>query len=315
MERISIKKKIDQLIISHKIEKNEQISSVEFDIVNKAEIPALLPVQLHRSLIGKEFRFVVKDYIDLRSFLKSDIRFDLFAEIVLQIVDALQDCEAHGIRCGNLELSSDLSFYDYSKRQVRLIYWPLISLEEYPNISAFFLELGSLYTSRGNDCDYRLRYLKFFDSRAKFDLESFKQHVNLLLKKKEEGQGGSSFDVRKKNGINADKIAGLSPTVGLRTASLQRMSDQTMIYISRYPFSIGRNAMFCDYAIEDNHYISKKHITILMRNGEAYIRDNSSANGTFLNGTRIPPNAETKLLSGARIRIGNEDFTFHTSDG
>lgn len=44
MERISIKKKIDRLVITHKIEKNEQISPMELDIINKGGIPALLPI-------------------------------------------------------------------------------------------------------------------------------------------------------------------------------------------------------------------------------------------------------------------------------
>lgn len=313
MEHISVKKKIDRLIITHKIEKNEQISSMELDIINKAEIPALLPVHIRRSITGKKFRFVVQNYTDLRSFLKSDIRFELFAQIILQLIDTLLSCESHGIRCGNLELSSDLSFYDYSKRQVHLICWPLISLSAYSNASSFFMELGSIYTSKGHDSDYRLRYLQFFDSRAKFELDGFKQHLETLLNQWKEEQSACSSGFGGK--VVSKRPVDIPPTVGLRTASIQRVSAQTTIHVSRYPFSIGRKAEFCDYAIEDNQYISKRHVTILLKNGQAYIRDNGSANGTFLNGIRLHPNTEVELPSGACFKIGNEDFIFYAAGG
>lgn len=308
MERISIKKKIDRLVITHKIEKNEQISSMELDIINKGEIPALLPIQLRRQVFGKEFRFVVQNYVDLRSFLKTSIRFELFVQIVLQIVETLQSCESHGIRCANLELNSDLIFYDYGNRKVRLVYWPLISISTYSNISSFFMGLGSIYTCSKNDSNYRLYYLRFFDSRAKFELEVFKQYLEKLLIQWNDEQVKGSIDYRKK--VVSQKVVDIPPTVGLRTASIQRISTNTTIHITRYPFTIGRKAEFCDYSIEDNFYISKRHVTILLRNGQMYIRDNGSANGTILDGVRLQANIDVELTSGACFRIGNEDFKF-----
>lgn len=311
MEHISVKKKIDRLIITHKIEKNEQINSMELDIINRTEIPALLPVQIHRALTGKEFRFVVQNLTDLRSFLKSDIRFELFAQIVLQIVDTLQACESHGIRCSNLELNCDLSFYDYSQRKVRLVYWPLISLDAYTNIPAYFMELGSIYITRGHDSDYRLEYLKFFDNRAKFDLDGFKIFVEKLMKRWKDGEEPtSSGDNRGKK-----KPEGILPTVGLMNASILRKATQTTIQILRYPFTIGRNSNFCDYAVEDNPYVSKRHVTILLRNGQIYIRDNGSANGTYVDGIRLAAHVDTELQSGAAIQIGKEDFVFYAAGG
>lgn len=312
MEHISVKKKIDRLIITHKIEKTEQINSMELDIINRAEIPALLPVQIQRTLRGKEFRFVVESLTDLRSFLKSDIRFDQFTDIVLQIVDTIQACESHGIRCGNLELNCDLSYYDYNRKKVRMVYWPLISLSEYSNVATYFMELGSVYMTRNHDGDYRLKYLQFFDTRAQFDLERFRQYIESLLKE---------WQAKQINGAAAGEVCGgkrtddIPPTVGLMTSTLHRKSTKTVITISRYPFTIGRHAKFCDYAIEEDSAISKRHVTILLRRGQAYIRDNQSTNGTKLNGVPIIPNTEVELPSGATFRIGKEEFVFFAAGG
>lgn len=310
MEHISIKKKIDRLIITHKIEKTEQINSMELDIISREEIPALLPVQVRRSVSGKSFRFLVQNLIDLRSFMKSDISFGTFAHVVSQTVRALLDCESHGIRCGNLELNSDLAFYDYSRHQVRLICWPLISLTAYSNVPAFFMELGSIYTSNGEDGDYRLRYLQFFDSRAKFDLDTFGQYVASLEKQWLDAQNAESNRT-----VVSHKPADIPPTVGLRTSTIQRLAKNTTINISHYPFTIGRKAEFCDFALEDNPYVSKRHVTILLRHNQTYIRDNGSANGTFLNDKRLPANTEVELQSGATFWIGNEEFAFFAAGG
>lgn len=311
MEHISVKKKIDRLIVTHKIDKTEQVNSMELDIITREEIPALLPVQIRRSISGKAFRFVIQSLIDLRSFLKSDIGFDTFAQIISQTVRALQDCESHGIRCGNLELSSDLAFYDYSRHQVRLICWPLISLSAYSNVPAFFMELGSIYTSAGKDSDYRLRYLEFFNSRAKFDLDAFGKFVESLEKQWRDEQAAED------NGGTGKphKPEGIPPTVGLRTSTIQRLSQKATINITHYPFTLGRKIEFCDYALEDNPYVSKRHVTILLRNNQTYIRDNGSANGTYLNDQRLAANTEVELHSGDTFWIGNEEFAFYAAGG
>lgn len=312
MEHITVKKKIDRLIISHKIDKTEQINSMELDIINRAEIPALLPVQILRTLRGKKIRFVVESLSDLRAYLKSNLQFDHFADIILQIVDTIQACESHGIRCGNLELNCDLSYYDYNHKRVRMIYWPLISLSEYSNVSAYFMELGSVYTTSSYDSEFRMKYLKFFDTRAQFDLERFRQYVEKLTKEWQEKQVGR---VKTEDPYGGKKPDGPGPTVALMTATLHRKSTQNNITISRYPFTIGRIAKFCDYAVEEDGAISKRHVTILLRNGQAYIRDNASTNGTKINGLPIPPNTDVELPSGATFQIGKEEFVFYAAGG
>ena len=309
MEHISIKKKIDRVIIKHKIDKTEQINTMELDIINRGEIPALLPVEIRKSLSGKAFRFVVQSLIDLRSYLKSGIGFDSFAHIVSQIVRALQDCESHGIRSGNLELNCDRAFYDYGRHQVRLICWPLISLSAYSNVPAFFHELGAIYISTDKDSGYRVNYLAFFDSRAKFDLDAFGRFVESLEKqwRDEQNEGHDA-------GTSApSKPDDIPPTVGLRTSTIQRLSQKVTINVTHYPFTLGRMSQFCDYAVEDNPYVSKRHVTILLRNNQTFIRDNGSANGTFLNDTRLPANTEVELHSGDTFWIGNEEFTFYAA--
>lgn len=53
--------------------------------------------------------------------------------------------------------------------------------------------------------------------------------------------------------------------------------------------------------------ISKKHCGIYVRDGQVFVTDYGSTNGTFLNDQ--PITAETQLASGDRLKVGPLDFT------
>lgn len=55
-------------------------------------------------------------------------------------------------------------------------------------------------------------------------------------------------------------------------------------------------------------YISKKHLKIVKDEGNYYLEDLGSANGTFLNGDKVLD--VVKLKNGDRIRIGQIEFLY-----
>jgi pSer/pThr/pTyr-binding forkhead associated (FHA) protein len=62
-----------------------------------------------------------------------------------------------------------------------------------------------------------------------------------------------------------------------------------------------------DILIKDP-FVSKKHFQIVEDEGDYYLEDLNSANGTFLNGERIEDVA--KLSNGDIIKVGNIEFLF-----
>ena len=74
--------------------------------------------------------------------------------------------------------------------------------------------------------------------------------------------------------------------------------------------SIGR-ASDCTIPIKDR-YLSRKHAEIIA-NGQAWIlKDLGSANGTYLNGSRVE--RDETLKAGDRIRLGDTEIVFETSE-
>jgi sigma-B regulation protein RsbU (phosphoserine phosphatase) len=74
--------------------------------------------------------------------------------------------------------------------------------------------------------------------------------------------------------------------------------------------SIGR-ASDCTIPIKDR-YLSRKHAEIVSVDAGWMLKDLGSANGTYLNGTRVE--RDEILKTGDRIRLGDTEIVFETSD-
>jgi pSer/pThr/pTyr-binding forkhead associated (FHA) protein len=68
----------------------------------------------------------------------------------------------------------------------------------------------------------------------------------------------------------------------------------------------GRN---CDIQLQDKKS-SRAHVEILRQDGRYYVRDLESANGTFVNGSKIEPKTDTPLQAGDLVQAGDAQFVF-----
>lgn len=113
--------------------------------------------------------------------------------------------------------------------------------------------------------------------------------------------------------LNAGVVTGETTVLGAASSPephLVRVKNGEQIRISKPVFRIGKEHSYVDYWIGDNAAVSRSHANIISRNGEYFILDTNSTNHTFVNGKMIPKNEETKLTSGAKIRLANEEFEF-----
>ena len=112
-----------------------------------------------------------------------------------------------------------------------------------------------------------------------------------------------------------------SNTSGFRFNISHRFQTSTRLYIEEgvnhgdfydlksESMSIGRKSE-CDIYLEDT-YVSRSHATIVyLGNGNYALRDEDSANGTFLNGKRLKSYQLYVLKNGDRIQICETKFVF-----
>jgi hypothetical protein len=102
----------------------------------------------------------------------------------------------------------------------------------------------------------------------------------------------------------------LSAAAGITQPCLIRTKTGERIVINKPVFRIGKEKSYVDYFVADNTAISRSHCNIHTENGEYFIEDTNSTNHTYVNGKIINSNVKVKLISGDRIRLANEDFTF-----
>lgn len=80
--------------------------------------------------------------------------------------------------------------------------------------------------------------------------------------------------------------------------------------LSNKAFSIGRDKS--NQLIIGDPKVSRFHAVVSFRDGEAYIKDSKSSNGTFVNGERVNPDRATKLKNGDKIKVGTTVIVFYS---
>lgn len=97
-----------------------------------------------------------------------------------------------------------------------------------------------------------------------------------------------------------------------KTIHLTWIDDETgetkIVNINRFPFYMGRKSSENDYAIAKKGF-SRKHMHFEERNGEFFICDDNSTNGTKLNGSKIESGRPVSIKAGDRLGIAG--ITFH----
>lgn len=110
------------------------------------------------------------------------------------------------------------------------------------------------------------------------------------------------LDIRSINFINSDGNAYLKLVNKMDSLPYKIMDS----YSIQDEITLGRHNGN-DIYIKDP-FVSKEHFRIVEDEGEYYLEDLDSANGTYLNKERVED--VVKLLNGDTIRVGNIEFLF-----
>lgn len=110
--------------------------------------------------------------------------------------------------------------------------------------------------------------------------------------------------------IGETTVLSVAPTVAQPNPHLIRCKNNDKINLDKPVFRIGKEKSYVDYFINDNTAVSRSHANIICRDSQYFVMDTNSKNHTYVNGTMIQSNAETKLEHNDKIRFANEDFEF-----
>lgn len=119
--------------------------------------------------------------------------------------------------------------------------------------------------------------------------------------------------------IHAQLWAAFRPAANLKLTLTPTSEESGLepISIAKFPFQIGKaDATFAKFVSESAHgqefeYLSRRHAFIYQRDGQAYVEDLGSSNGTYVDGRRLE-NA-VPLNDGAVVAFGGNHFVYRVS--
>lgn len=94
------------------------------------------------------------------------------------------------------------------------------------------------------------------------------------------------------------------------TPVLYRISTGETIRITKKTFRLGREEASVDYAILNNHAVSRSHVDIIYRDDHYFVFDLGSKNKSYLNNRALPSKYEVEINGGDILKLADEEFEF-----
>ena len=194
---------------------------------------------------------------------------------------------------------SQYIFVDESTMKVKMIYLPVESGNMYVSVSAGQVQayvFDWVKKCIGLSERYTLWITELFSQNHKTLREIYDEVLNMC---------NSSGELEKKEEAITEK-----QTLQLKKLYLYSVNEPVLVQftIDKKDFAIGRDSRQVNGTIVGHPTVGRKHCQILFKDGEYYIEDNSSKNGTFLNGEKLVYGFPEKIPDQARIQIADVIF-------
>lgn len=94
-------------------------------------------------------------------------------------------------------------------------------------------------------------------------------------------------------------------------ASIKNLKTGKVLPLRKTEIYIGTKEEMNDFVVRNNSNVSRRHACISWEDGDYYIQDLQSSNGTFLNNASIDFGNKYKLKDKDKIVLANEEFLFY----
>lgn len=243
--------------------------------------------------------YYVRDFKPL-SGLETSLSQDQMLKIIKNIVKDIVDVRDNGfLSCQKIEFSADKIFIDSKNLRTVLTYVP-ISRKIYSDEVAFedcvrrtLIELVS--NSESIDTENKTVLIN--------ELKNVMQSLDTILEKLSTNEDACSkedntrIDVdKKKETVSVFKLVSTNAPVSLQ------------FIIDKADFLLGRKKAAVDGAIEYNKLVGRVHCRLSLVDGNLFVQDLDSANGTYVNGIKLTGNIPKALNVGDILKLADTEF-------
>ncbi|WP_428909708.1 FHA domain-containing protein [Niallia sp. Krafla_26] len=228
-----------------------------------------------------------------------------FMTVVANLLNAIIEVKNNGfLSYQKIDISLDKIFIHPSNLSVGLIYVP-INVRVLKDFSAFETELRTnlvkLINSLPSLNSQRISDFYVELSNGRLSLEELASKITGISPnlKREAGSTRNSPNLKREAGTARDSgmtLEALNAPVALK------------LNVNKDSYVIGKNHSEVDGVISFNSAISRAHCKITRINGNYWLEDLGSTNGTYINKVRLQPNKSRPIKNGDRIQLANIDF-------
>lgn len=228
------------------------------------------------------------------------INADTLVNVVVNLFASVIEVRNNGfLACQCIDMSWDKIFVEQNTLKVKLVYLPL-NVRVFDSYAEFESELRTSIVKLVNKVittsNVRLDQFVMDLCNGSLSLED--------VYNKSRGVGTAPI-VKKESSMTQMSTSGNLPTIKMVAMNAPNYFE---VVIDKDDAVIGKKQELVDLVIPFNKMISRKHCRITNINGIYYIRDEGSANGTFVNGIRLNPGQKIQMNRGDVIRLADSDF-------
>lgn len=115
--------------------------------------------------------------------------------------------------------------------------------------------------------------------------------------------------------LDDDELKGMDPAAPVQEKIphmpvLYRISTGETIHITKKVFRLGKEEACVDYAVSNNHAVSRSHADIICREDQYFVFDLGSKNKSYINNRALPSQYEVEINNGDILKLANEEFEF-----
>ena len=310
------------------LKKKDQINEEHLKLVNGNTDKGFLGVKWEKTATRNVLKYNVTNMTAFSEYIKQNMTQEKYFGMISQFQKILESCDSLGMSADDILLSNLKNvYYDVENQRLCVAYLPLINNGyKCGNIAKFLIKANKTANVTVADSAIMQKYDYFLEEYANDpkDKSGFISHTQLytmlhdVLKLPDDTEEQTEAEKQEKSvpsDEDSDHTILVNRKRGADCAAFLKEENNREIPIDHFPFTIGRK-LGNDLALTDKGTVSKLHAVITMENGNFYIEDKDSANGTFLN--NYAENAQRiikeQINTGDVIYICDTPFVFNVND-
>lgn len=338
MKKFNYQNEDNHFFITYETE--ARLDHVSLAMILKNEIAEFLPVFYEDGGMTNAFAYEITGKYNIRYLLREAVGKEEVLKILKSLANALTECEEYLIPLSCMVIQPEYIYWDKDTDKIRMVCLPLLEEAE-ENMGSRLYRLFEIFEIKeGTKARYYKSICTYLEENQDIKPREFLAFLEELeeLQEEEPAEKIQEEEPVNEEPINEEPVneepvneepvneepeeeAFVSdddaPTVFLaRDVQLVRgklLCHRTnqVFYLAGERAIIGKGTDQVDFKVQGNENLSRRHASLIQKNGEFYIKDEGSKNHTYVNNRLIPMHQEVLLQDEDRLELANEKFTFY----